>query len=229
MRKVLIFDFDGVLADTRDDILRFAEIACAELGYPCQATVGDLDALDHMSFDSLARRLGVPENSVEAFTKRSFELFNARPHPPAVVAGMPEVVARLSHHHHIGIVTGNNPETVRGFLQRHGLRPYVQTVLAVDAPGTRREKIERIATSIGDPDSEIYVIGDAVSDIRAAREASAKSVAATWGHQSGTKLEAAGPDYVVHAPEELLGLFGNASEKTAKNTPGRRERASETG
>jgi phosphoglycolate phosphatase-like HAD superfamily hydrolase len=227
MRKVLIFDFDGVLADTRDDILRFAEVACAELGYPCRATLGDLNALEHMSFDNLARRLGVPEERVEAFTKRSFELFNARSQPPAVVAGMPAVVAQLSERHDVGIVTGNNLETVRDFLQHHGLKSYVQAVLAVDAPGTRPEKIERIAAGIGDPGSEIYVIGDAVSDIRAAREASAKSVAATWGHQSGPKLEAAAPDYVVHAPEELLGLFADTSANYTHIVPGRGECAGE--
>jgi HAD superfamily hydrolase (TIGR01549 family) len=204
---LLIFDFDGVLADTRDDILRFAEIVCAELGHPRTATPEDLDALEPMSFDSLARQLGLPEHQVGSFTKRSFELFNARERPPEMVAGMSEVLARLSESCRLSIVTGNNSQTVRDFLDHHGLAGYFDVLLAADAPGSRAEKILHVVHRLGQPGDEVYMIGDAVSDILAARQASVRSVAASWGHQSQEKLEAARPDYVVRSPAQLLELF----------------------
>jgi phosphoglycolate phosphatase-like HAD superfamily hydrolase len=40
-----------------------------------------------------------------------------------------------------------------------------------------------------------------------AREAAVTSVAVTWGHQSEPKLRSAGPDYLVHTPQELLSLL----------------------
>jgi phosphoglycolate phosphatase-like HAD superfamily hydrolase len=52
-----------------------------------------------------------------------------------------------------------------------------------------------------------FIIGDSVSDIRAAKEASIQSVAVGWGHQSLDRLIAMKPDYVVHAPKELLEIF----------------------
>jgi len=48
------------------------------------------------------------------------------------------------------------------------------------------------------------MVGDSVSDIRAAREASVKSIAVEWGHQSPAKLLSAQPDYFVRSPKELL-------------------------
>jgi phosphoglycolate phosphatase-like HAD superfamily hydrolase/8-oxo-dGTP pyrophosphatase MutT (NUDIX family) len=210
-RRILIFDFDGVLADTRDDIVRFAEIVCAQLGHPCTATPEDLDALEQMSFDSLARRLGVPEDKVKAFTQRSFALFNARKRPPGIIEGVAEVIARLAADCRIGIVSGNNSDTVHSFLDHHALTPFIGVVLTANDPGSRVEKILRVAEHFNQPGAEVYVIGDAVSDIRAARQAAVKSIAVTWGHQSRERLEAAGPDAVVHSPGQLLALFGVGS------------------
>jgi phosphoglycolate phosphatase len=53
----------------------------------------------------------------------------------------------------------------------------------------------------------VYYVGDAVSDILAARQVSVKSVAVGWGHQSLSKLVKAQPDHVIHAPQELIEAF----------------------
>jgi phosphoglycolate phosphatase-like HAD superfamily hydrolase len=50
---------------------------------------------------------------------------------------------------------------------------------------------------------DVYMVGDAVSDIRAARQASIKSIAVGWGHQSISRLEAEHPDHLVKTPLKL--------------------------
>lgn len=207
MHQVIIFDFDGVLADTLDDMLCYAKQVCEQLGHACQPTQQDLDALDHMSFDELGRQLGVPEEKIGEFTRRNLQLFSSSQRPPRIFDGMREVVARLAQTHKLGIVTGNTSEAVWNFLHLYGLAEHIQVVLDADAAGTRSEKISRAAASLGQAGGLVYVIGDAVSDVRAARQAGALSVAVTWGHQSRAKLEGAGPDYVVGSPKELLQLF----------------------
>jgi phosphoglycolate phosphatase len=207
MHHVIIFDFDGVLADTLDDMLHYARQVCEQLGVACQPTRKDLDALDHMSFDEFGRQLGVPERKISEFTRRNLQLFSSPQRPPRIFDGLRQVVAQLAQTHKLGIVTGNISEAVWNFLRVYGLAQHVQIVLDADAEGTRAEKIARAAASLGQAGSRVYVIGDAVSDVRAARQAGALSVAVTWGHQSRAKLEGAAPDYVVGSPEELLQLF----------------------
>lgn len=208
-KRILIFDFDGVLADTLDDMLRYAGQVCAELGHPRNPTQADLEALDRMEFVEFGRQLQLPENQVHDFAQRNFELFARQLQPPKIFDGMQETLAQLSATSRIGIVTGNATRVVRGFLQHHGLAGYVDAMLTSDDVGSRVEKIRRVARDLGAPRSEIYVIGDAVSDIRAARQASTMSVAVTWGHQSREKLEGEAPDHVVHSPGELLQLFSD--------------------
>jgi phosphoglycolate phosphatase-like HAD superfamily hydrolase len=53
----------------------------------------------------------------------------------------------------------------------------------------------------------VFMVGDSLSDIRAAKEAGIQSVAVAWGHQSLSRLMNGEPDHVVHSPQELLELF----------------------
>lgn len=208
MNRVLVFDFDGVLADTLDEMLRYAKEVCDQLEHSCEPIEPDLDALERMEFDVFGRRLGIPEERVEELTKRCFELLKSPQEPLRIFDRIDDVIAQLPSTSKIGIVSGNTSEVVQDFLKHKRLEQYVDIVMAVEDTGSRSEKILKVAVSTGKADSEIYMLGDAVSDIRAAREANVHSVVVTWGLQSWDKVEQARPDYVVHSPGDLLRLFG---------------------
>jgi phosphoglycolate phosphatase-like HAD superfamily hydrolase len=73
--------------------------------------------------------------------------------------------------------------------------------------GNRVAKVHKILDLVSSPYGEVYLIGDAVSDIRSARKAGVKSIAVAWGHQSQQKLAAEHPDYLVDSPDDLLALI----------------------
>jgi phosphoglycolate phosphatase-like HAD superfamily hydrolase len=54
------------------------------------------------------------------------------------------------------------------------------------------------------------MVGDSVSDVRAAKEAGVKSIAVGWGHQSLERLIEAAPDHVVRSPGELIEIAQRA-------------------
>jgi phosphoglycolate phosphatase len=62
----------------------------------------------------------------------------------------------------------------------------------------------------------VFYVGDAVSDIHAARQVSVKSVAVSWGHQSRSKLVNAKPDHIVHAPIEIVALLEKAGDEISQ-------------
>jgi phosphoglycolate phosphatase len=206
-QKVIIFDFDGVLADSLQMMLSYSAQVCLELGYPCQPSPADLEALDPMSFDSLGRQLNLPEAVVPAYKKRVFERFTSGDELPPIFEGMAEVVSALASSYPLGLVTGNTSGLVRSFLERYNLLDWFGLILCVDDPGTRVEKIRRVIKELGDQNAEVYLVGDAVSDIYAAREAGVKSIAVTWGHQSREKLVTARPDFLVDSPGGLLSVL----------------------
>jgi phosphoglycolate phosphatase-like HAD superfamily hydrolase len=206
MIRTILFDFDGVLADTLGDMLRFSEEACAQLGRPRRPTPEDLNAVDSMDIQSYGRQLGLPEDLLDDFGAFMVRRFEEKKEPPGLFDGLGEVILRLSHSCRLGVVTGNSEAAVRAFLAHHGLGSVMGCVIGADTPGTRAEKIDCAAERLDGQLSSTCMVGDSVSDVRAAREAGVMSIAVAWGHQSERRLRAAGPDAVVRSPAELLAV-----------------------
>jgi phosphoglycolate phosphatase-like HAD superfamily hydrolase len=203
----IVFDFDGVLGDTLDEMLRIAGEVAVELGYPCQPSPADLDALERMEFNELGRQLGLPASQVDEFARRCFQLFATLPKPPPIFPGMKRVILDLAQNNALAIVTGNTSHIVGRFLSQHGLETCFSLILGSDAPGNRGDKLKQIVTRLQVSNSQSYLVGDAVSDVRVALETGLISIAVTWGHQSEDHLSRAEPRYLVHSPQELYSLL----------------------
>jgi len=204
---IVLFDFDGVLADTLDDLLDFAREACTQLGFPRDPGPADLDALGTMSFVDYGRQLKLPEGHIDEFVSLCLQMFNRRPRPPKIFDGMEQVIIETAKHNKIAIVTGNTTPTVEAFLEEYGLSRYVNILIGVEQKGSRPEKIRRALNELSQTTETAYMVGDSLSDIRAAREAGIQSIAVSWGHQNPPRLKEAAPDYLVTSPKELLSLL----------------------
>jgi phosphoglycolate phosphatase len=204
----ILFDFDGVIADTSDRILQHTAEASRHLGFPRHPTREDLHALERMDFDALGRHLGIPEEKIDALVQEILALFREDPLPLPIFEGMHEVLTSLSKRTPLGIVTGNSHGTVARFLHENGLANTVQVILGLELSLAKDQKILLAARELGEPPSGLCFVGDAKSDILAARKAGAKSVAVAWGSQPAHKLRTACPDHLVFTPRELLSLLG---------------------
>ncbi|MBE0411132.1 MAG: HAD family hydrolase [Anaerolineales bacterium] len=206
--SLILFDFDGVLADTLADMLRFAQQVCDELGVNHTVVQTDLSELEVMSFATFGRACETPEDLVDEFVRRCTEKFAEKESPPAIFDGLGEVMRKLAGRHWLAVVTGNTGGNVRAFLEQHGLSGCVRAVYGVDLPGTKLEKILMAKGQFAAEGEAVFMVGDSLSDIRAAREAGVKTIAVSWGHQSLDKLIEAQPDHVVHSPGELVEIIG---------------------
>ena len=202
---LVIFDYDGVLADTLDDLIRFGQQACDQLGVKHAVTKDDLSNLEVMSFATFGKACEVPEHRIEEFVNISLKLFAEKESPPAIFDGLSEIIKHLSSKHNIAIVTTNSSQNVHAFLAHHGLDNLVHAVYGVDTPGSKAQKISLARERF--MEESVFMIGDALSDVRAAKEAGVTSIAVTWGHQSLETLLRGEPDFVVNYPRELHGII----------------------
>ncbi len=200
---LILFDFDGVLADTLEDLLRFAQEVCDELGVKHTVIGTDLSELEVMSFATLGRACETPDELVDEFVRRCTGKFAARTRPPAIFDGLAEAVKKLAESHVLAVVTGNTEGNVHAFLNEHGLEGCFHAVYGVDMPGSKVEKILRAKSQFAAEGETVFMVGDSLSDICAAKEAGVRSIAVSWGHQSLGRLVGATPDHVVRSPEEL--------------------------
>jgi phosphoglycolate phosphatase-like HAD superfamily hydrolase len=204
---LILFDFDGALADTLGDMLRFAQEVCDELGVRHVVTQGDLSNLEVMSFATYGRACEVPEALVDEFVRGCLMRFAEKKSPPDIFQGLVEVIKEMSTTHVLAIVTGNTAQNVNAFLIEHGLDECFRAVYGVDMPGSKAEKILKAQNQFAAENEAVYMVGDSVSDVRAAREAGVQSIAVSWGHQSADMLIKAKPDAFVRSPGELAAFI----------------------
>jgi phosphoglycolate phosphatase len=162
-----------------------------------------------MSFASFGRACEVPEHLVDEFVQSCLKRFGEKKSPPAIFNGLSTIVRNLSINHTIAIITTNSSQNVHAFLAEHGLSGCIHAVYGVDSPGSKAEKISfarNVYSSDTTPDS-VFMVGDSLSDIRAAKEAAATSIAVTWGHQSVDYLRSGDPDYVINFPHDLVEII----------------------
>jgi len=206
---LILFDYDGVLADTLEGLLQSGQEACNRLGIKHLVTKDDLSNLEVMSFASFGRACEVPEHFVDEFVRICLNFLTERKSPPAIFTGLDHVIKHLSLHHRIAIITTNSSQNVNAFLLKHGLDSLIHAIYGVDSPGTKAEKISKAMDRLLDNGKQepVFMVGDSLSDVLAATEASVTSIAVTWGHQSLEYLLRGNPDYVVSTPHQLLEII----------------------
>ncbi len=212
---LVLFDYDGVLADTLDDLLHFGQEACNQLGVKHSVTKGDLENLEVMSFASYGQACEVPEHLVDEFVRICLTLFAEKTSPPAIFPGLSNVVRFLSANHMLAVVTTNSAQNVNAFLVKHGLDGLIRAVYGVDSPGSKAQKISMARNRLLEDRKQepVFMVGDSLSDVLAAKDASVTSVAVTWGHQSLETLIRGNPDYVVSSPQDLIHVVEQSNER----------------
>lgn len=205
--KCLAFDFDGVLVNSLPYIIQYATEVTSDMGHVCNPQPEDVDALDPMEFESLALQLGLEPRKVDQFTRKIIQKFNSRKEPLPLFDGIRNVLAQLYDSYPLAIVSGNSEITVKSFLQHHNLSHFFAQVAGKETEGTKSDKLKFLAKRFNLSPAQVFLIGDAKSDIRAARDAGAFSVAVAWGNQSLNKLMREAPHFVAQDPDDLLSFF----------------------
>jgi pyrophosphatase PpaX len=204
---VVLFDFDGTLADT---------IPLIVASYHHALSASSLPPVDDVEVRSW---IGRPLQPVleERYPGRGAELtdvyraWNLANHDELiqVVAGMTELLDDLqAAGARTGVVSSKRAETVRMGLRAVGLAGRIDVVAGQDEVTHHKPHPEPLlyaARQLGVSPADCVYVGDATVDVEAARAAGMGAVAVTWGAGEPALLSAAAPDSVV---DDMAGLRG---------------------
>ncbi|MFB3904123.1 MAG: HAD family hydrolase [Acidobacteriota bacterium] len=209
--KVIVFDLDGTLFDTRADIVNAVNRARASFG------------LDPLDFDRVVAMVG---NGVAVLAERVFRDSAIVPEvaysrimqfyapdgssTAPLYPGVSETLAQLSAH--LTIVSNKPTELVHALLQQHGLDTRFAYVAGGDTfprlkpdPTALRFIMERFQASV----KEVLVVGDHTPDIEMARAAGAYSVYCNYGFFGKDRV---GADFSINSFPELLDVVRRIDE-----------------
>jgi phosphoglycolate phosphatase-like HAD superfamily hydrolase len=127
------------------------------------------------------------------------------------IAGMPLILKQLQQESHLqlGIVTSNQENNVRLFLETHQLSHIFSFIRSGRTLFGKHKLLKKVLKQENLAPENVFYVGDETRDIEAARKTQIASVAVTWGFNSQQILQTYHPDFLISHPQELLEIVQN--------------------
>ena len=209
--RLIVFDFDGTLGDTRRNIVTTMQMTIAGLHLPnrsedeCAATIGlPLAECFRTLFPDIQEEL-IPRC---AETYRRFFNENLKNiHPEA----FPGVVETLSLLHQKGftltIASSRSRNSLMELTRNMGIADYISYLLGADDVKEAKPNPEPVLKTLADMHfdaNETVVVGDMPVDILMGTNAGARTCGVTWGNGTKDELENVGANFIIDKIEDIL-------------------------
>ena len=202
--KVVLFDFDGTIADTYQAIANITNQLSSEFGYkPVDSE--ELLLLKNLSSREIVKRTEISIFKIPFLVKRvraelGKEIANLKPIPD-----INRVLVELKNQGYtFGIVTSNVKVNVDIFLAKNNLDGLFDFIYSSTSIFGKHRVINQVIKQHHLRRSEIIYVGDETRDIRSSRKCQIKVIAVSWGFNSAEILAEYKPDLLVSTPQELL-------------------------
>lgn len=215
MYKNVIFDLDGTLLNTLEDLADATNWVCAQHGWPGHQ-VEEYKYFVGNGAPKLLERV-VPAGveltdelrrvTLAEFTQR----YNAhKSDKTTAYPGVPEAVRQLREAGLTLAVLSNKPhEAARPVVERYypGLFHKVQGALPGVPVKPDPTLLRRLMEELGATPADTLFVGDSNVDIRTAKNGGLTGCGVLWGFRTRQELEAEGADYIVDSAPALVELI----------------------
>ncbi len=199
--KIIIFDFDGTIADTLETILQIFN-RLAPIFHYRPIDLADVETLRDKSSEDILKFLEISILKIPFLVRRARSSLEKAMTSVRPVAGIPEVIASLkTRGYRLGILTSNSTSNAQKFLANHGLTGF-EFVYSTGLGGKRKVLRHILRKHNLSSDGVVY-IGDETRDIDAARQNGIAVIAVTWGLNSKSILAKHRPNLIVDLPRNL--------------------------
>ncbi len=207
MYKLVIFDFDGTLADTFPWAMGIIDQICDKYKFK-RLERNDLDELRGYDALQILKYFGVPRWKIPMVGKHVRSIMAKDTHRLSLFEGIDQLLTFLVEQGiTLAVVSSNSKQIVSRVLgpENADRIQYFECGVPLFGKQTKFKKI--LKKSRVQPD-EAICIGDEIRDILAAKRVNIPFGAVSWGY---TKVEA----LQAHSPEEVFTSIGDIAEKVA--------------
>ncbi len=209
MIKAVIFDFDGVIADSMKTIYEIYKAVCREMGKRFQYSIDEFAHVLDGNYRNFYAELGISQEEIEIANETYKKYFLQLEKEIRPFHGIADVLSGLRKRGiKIGISSNTHEFIIRRLLAQFGFGEHVDVVVGgkdINKLKPDPAQILLAMQKLGVKHSECAFIGDMEVDMLAGRAANvAKLIAVTYGYHSKERLEKFGPDVILNNPQDIL-------------------------
>ena len=202
--KVVLFDFDGTIADTYQAIADITNNLSTEFGYKALNEEEQL-LLKNLSSREIVKRSEISIFKLPFLVRRIRAELSKEIGELSPIADVPQTLLELKNRGYtLGIVTSNVKENVALFLEKNQLQSLFSYVYCSTAIFGKHRILNQVMREHKLGKSQVIYVGDETRDIRSARKSQIGIAAVSWGFNSRAILEEHHPDYLIDIPQQLL-------------------------
>lgn len=209
--RLIIFDFDGTLGDTRCNILLTMRqtMEALSLSVADEATTAATIGLPLRDcFLQIYPDLSDAMADACAATYRRLFDINKKQLVPALFPHVRETLAELHARGYVlTVASSRSSASLREFLSDMGIIGYISLILGADDVARAKpdpEPVLQTLRTLAIPAAETLVVGDMPVDILMGARAGARTCAVTYGNATPAALRAAGADFLISDIAQLL-------------------------
>jgi phosphoglycolate phosphatase len=204
-RGVIIFDFDGTIADSflvaLDIFYSFSKIK--------PLNKKEVQKLRGMALVQISQELKMPGYMIPFLLIRGRKAMHRRMGEVGMEPGMDRAIKQLAKTHTLFVLSSNSPENITTFLDRYQLTGHFKAIHGNAGLLRKARHLQKIIVANQLDRSQTWYVGDESRDVEAAHKCHIKSVAVTWGYNSKRALSRHKPTVQVNTAAELLRCFKN--------------------
>lgn len=213
--QAVLFDLDGTLLDTLDDLTDSVNHALSVLGC-APRTREQIRSMIGNGAEKLIER-ALPAGADEAAQKQALSLFRA--HYGAHCCdrtvpyeGIPALLTQLKKAGFLLAIVSNKPDSAVQTLRSLFFDPWIRVAIGGKEGVPKKPAPDAVHAALREltgqaaPSRALYV-GDSDVDIATARAAGMDCVSVAWGFRDEAFLRAHGASAILHTPKELAALL----------------------
>ena len=212
--KLIIFDFDGTLGDTRQNIIITMQRTMKMVGLPvksdeeCASTIGlTLENSFKTMYPDVDAEMAA--RCVDAY--REIFMSSVEELTPELFPGVGETLAKLDAMGiKMSVASSRQSQSLLLFLERMGVLKYFPYVLGSDNVTKHKPDPEPVLKTLRelhyDP-SDVIVVGDMPVDVAMAHGADVRAIAVTFGNATREELVEAKADYIIDDFKQILEII----------------------
>lgn len=212
--QLAIFDLDGTLLDTLEDLADSTNYVMRSFGYP-ERTLAEVRSFVGNGIRKLLER-SAPEGTSEEEIDRIFEQFKeyygvhcadkTKPYD-----GIMNLLHRLQEQRiKLAVVSNKADYAVKALCEQYF--PGIFDEAVGERVGIARkpapDTVNEVLMNLQIEKAQAVYIGDSEVDVQTARNAEMDCIAVDWGFRNAEVLKEAGAETIVSTPENLFKFFG---------------------